>query len=117
MPHAAWLVAAGLALGSLAALCKPATAVRVAMILTAGAAVAVMSALTLQNWSSGFWPIHEPDRIAHYGSTAQAMLRGGILLTALLGASSLAGALSVAWLRRLLRPSNRVCNPAGCRHG
>lgn len=60
-------------------------------------AVAGMAAVPYQ---SGFWPITDDFRIAHFGSTTQAIMRGTVIYGALIGIPCLLAAVLVPATKR-----------------
>jgi hypothetical protein len=101
--HAQWPVLAGFALGVVGSLVAPTRPVLVALC---GAAVAVVTAVTTMaavHYQNGFWPITDEFRIAHFGSTTQAIMRAVVLYGAMIGIPCLLAAVLLAATERRQR--------------
>lgn len=93
--HIQWPVLAGFALGVLSALLDPTRRVRIASCGVAVAVVAAVATMAAVHYHSGFWPITDEFRTAHFGSTAKAILRGAVIYGGLIGVPCLLAALCV----------------------
>ncbi len=101
--HAMWAVSAGLVIGVASSLAAPTRRVLVAFCGAGLAVVAGVATIVAVEYQSGRWPITDEFTIAHYGTTAQAILRAAVLLGVLVGVPCVLAAVLVAVAKR--RPS------------
>lgn len=107
-----WPAVAGMALGVVGCLAAPARQVLVALCGAAVAVVTAVATMAAVPYQSGFWPITDDFRIAHFGSTTQAIMRGTVIYGALIGIPCLlAAALAPATKRRHSWPAQHAPVP------